>query len=128
MIGILSRRAKSGKDTLEFAVTGVPQPERVVRPSQRRQQWARPPRGAADRAPQLGRRRVLSSARMSAPEAAALLKASAVFAGLPDRDITAVAAVAQEARCRPREYVFMEGDPAHWLYVVKTGRVKIFRQ
>jgi CRP-like cAMP-binding protein len=65
---------------------------------------------------------------MSAPEAAVLLRASAVFAGLPAREIDAVAAVAQEARHRAREYVFMEGDAARWLYVVKTGRVKIVRQ
>ena len=65
---------------------------------------------------------------MSAPEAAALLRASAVFAGLPAREIDVVAAVAQEQRHRAREYVFMEGDPARWLYVVKTGRVKIVRQ
>ena len=65
---------------------------------------------------------------MSATESAALLRASAVFAGLPAGEIDAVAAVTQEARCRAREYVFMEGDPAHWLYVVKTGRVKIVRQ
>ena len=57
-----------------------------------------------------------------------MLKASAVFAGLPAREIDAVAAVAHEGRHRAREYVFMEGDPARWLYVVKTGRVKIVRQ
>jgi CRP/FNR family transcriptional regulator len=39
----------------------------------------------------------------------------------------ALAALAQEQRHRAREYVFMEGDPARWLYVVKTGRVKILR-
>ena len=65
---------------------------------------------------------------MSASEAAALLRASAVFAGLPAREIDAVAAVAHEGRHRAREYVFMEGDEARWLYVVKTGRVKIVRQ
>jgi CRP/FNR family transcriptional regulator len=65
---------------------------------------------------------------MSATEAAALLRASAVFAGLPAREIDAVAALAQEGRHRAREYVFMEGDPARWLYVVRTGRVKIVRQ
>jgi len=65
---------------------------------------------------------------MSALDVAALLRGSAVFAGLPARDIDAVAAVAQEARHRAREYVFMEGDPAGWLYVVKSGRVKIVRQ
>jgi CRP/FNR family transcriptional regulator len=36
--------------------------------------------------------------------------------------------VAQEARHRARDYLFMEGDPARWLYLVKAGRVKIVRQ
>ena len=56
-----------------------------------------------------------------------LLKASAVFAGLPAREIEALATVAQEQTHHAREYLFMEGDPARWLYVVRTGRVKIVR-
>lgn len=64
---------------------------------------------------------------MSVPEAAALLRSSAVFAGLPPQEVDALAALAQERRHRAREYVFLEGDPARWLYVVKTGRVKILR-
>jgi CRP/FNR family transcriptional regulator len=64
---------------------------------------------------------------MAAPDAARVLRQSALFASLPARDIEAVAAVAVEERCRPREYIFMEGDPADWFCVVKAGRVKILR-
>jgi CRP/FNR family transcriptional regulator len=64
---------------------------------------------------------------MSAHDAAALLRASAMFAGLPAKEIAALAAVAQEHAQRAREYVFMEDDPAQWLYIVKSGRVKILR-
>ncbi len=70
---------------------------------------------------------MVSSASMSAGPTAPLLKASAVFAGLPDREIDGLAAVAQEQTHRAREYVFMEGDPARWLYVVRSGHVKIVR-
>lgn len=64
---------------------------------------------------------------MSAHDAAALLRTSEMFAGLPAREIVALAAVAQEHVHRAREYVFMEDDPAQWLYIVKSGRVKILR-
>jgi CRP-like cAMP-binding protein len=50
-----------------------------------------------------------------------------VFAGLPPREVQAVAAVAREERVRARDYVFMEGDPARWFCLVKTGHVKILR-
>lgn len=64
---------------------------------------------------------------MAGHEAAQLLRASPVFAALPPKEIDALAAVAREERLRPREYVFMEGDPAQWLCVVRSGRVKILR-
>ena len=35
--------------------------------------------------------------------------------------------MAAEAAYRARQYVFMEGDPAHWLWIVKAGRVRIVR-
>jgi CRP/FNR family transcriptional regulator len=50
-----------------------------------------------------------------------------VFAALPAREVAALGAVAVEERCRAREYVFMEGDPARWLCIVREGRVKILR-
>jgi CRP/FNR family transcriptional regulator, nitrogen oxide reductase regulator len=64
---------------------------------------------------------------MSAKDAATLLRQSPVFAGLPAREIEALGAVAIEEAYRPRDFVFMEGDPARWFCLVKTGRVKIVR-
>ena len=64
---------------------------------------------------------------MSAPGADDLFRGSAVFAGLPPKEIDALTALAQENVHRTRSYVFMEGDPARWLYIVKRGRVKILR-
>lgn len=64
---------------------------------------------------------------MSAHEAAAVLRGASVFAALPSKEIDALAVVAREESYRPRDYVFMEGDPAAWLCLVKSGHVKILR-
>src|SRR5215510_8345170 len=55
------------------------------------------------------------------------LRSSRVFAELPDAEIATLAAVAREETRRAREYVFMEGDPAAWLWLVRSGRVRIVR-
>ncbi|HYS93160.1 MAG TPA: cyclic nucleotide-binding domain-containing protein, partial [Candidatus Acidoferrales bacterium] len=66
-------------------------------------------------------------AAMSADERARALKSNPVFAGLPVREIDALAAATREEPCRARDYVFMEGDPAQWLCIVKSGRIRIVR-
>ena len=55
------------------------------------------------------------------------LQQNPVFATLSAREVEALAAVAVEATHRTRDYIFMEGDPARWFCVVKSGRVKILR-
>jgi CRP/FNR family transcriptional regulator len=60
-------------------------------------------------------------------QVAAFLRASPVFAGLPAREIDTLAAAASEEHYRARQYVFMEGDVARWLCVVRSGRVKIVK-
>jgi CRP-like cAMP-binding protein len=64
---------------------------------------------------------------MPAAAIAEFLKRTPVFAGLPSREVQAIAAVAREERFRARAYVFTEGDPARWFCLVKTGHVKILR-
>jgi CRP/FNR family transcriptional regulator len=64
---------------------------------------------------------------MPRSEAAAVLAAHPVFAVVPPREIDALAAVVREDTHRPREYIFLEGDPALWLCVVKSGHVKILK-
>jgi CRP/FNR family transcriptional regulator len=59
--------------------------------------------------------------------AAAFLRATTVFAGLPPKELEGLAAVAREETYRARDYVFMEGDPGRWFCLVRTGRVKIVR-
>jgi CRP/FNR family transcriptional regulator len=64
---------------------------------------------------------------MPARDVAAFLRQRPVFAGLPPREIEALATVAVEETHRPRAYVFLEGDPAGWFCLVKSGHVKIVR-
>jgi CRP/FNR family transcriptional regulator len=64
---------------------------------------------------------------MPAKDIPAFLRRNPVFAGLPAREIALLAAVAVEEAHRPRAYIFMEGDPAHWFYLVRSGHVKIVR-
>jgi len=64
---------------------------------------------------------------MAAPDVAALLRGNAIFAGIPAREIDALAGLVTEEAHRARDCVFMEGDPAHWFYLVKSGHVKIVR-
>jgi CRP/FNR family transcriptional regulator len=64
---------------------------------------------------------------MSAKEIAALLGGNPVFAGIPARDIEALAAVALEEAHRARAAIFMEGDASRWFYLVRSGHVKIVR-
>jgi CRP/FNR family transcriptional regulator len=56
------------------------------------------------------------------------LKDNSLFAALPDKDVDALATAAREHAFRAREYIFLEGDPAHALWIVRAGRVRIFKQ
>jgi CRP/FNR family transcriptional regulator len=64
---------------------------------------------------------------MPAPQIAAFLKGTPVFASLPEREIQDLATVAREERYRARSYVFREGDAARWFCLLRSGHVKILR-
>jgi len=64
---------------------------------------------------------------MPTRDIAALLRAHPVFAGIPAREIDALAGLVVEEAHPARDFVFMEGDPARWFCVVKSGHVKILR-
>ncbi|MBI4269203.1 MAG: Crp/Fnr family transcriptional regulator [Candidatus Rokubacteria bacterium] len=64
---------------------------------------------------------------MAGQEVGAFLRDSPMFARLPANEVRAVEAVAREAAYRARGYVFMEGEPALWFCIVKSGRVKILK-
>jgi len=65
--------------------------------------------------------------RVAGQEVGAFLRESPMFARLPANEVRAVEAVAREAAYRARGYVFMEGEPALWFCIVKSGRVKILK-
>jgi CRP-like cAMP-binding protein len=64
---------------------------------------------------------------MSSKDVAAFLRQRPVFAGLPAREMDALASLAVEETHRARSYIFMEGDPSRWFYLVRSGHVKIVR-
>lgn len=57
----------------------------------------------------------------------ALLRELQYFALLDDEVLEAVAAVAHQRRYALDEIIFLEGDPCAGLFVVQSGRVKIFK-
>jgi CRP/FNR family transcriptional regulator, nitrogen oxide reductase regulator len=57
-----------------------------------------------------------------------VLRAHSLFAGLPEADLSTLAAASREQRLQARERVFTEGDPARWFCLVIEGHVRIFRQ
>ena len=58
---------------------------------------------------------------------ATFLGRSRVFNGIPSRELAVLSTLAREERYRAREFVFMEGEPAEWFCLVRSGRVKILR-
>ena len=64
---------------------------------------------------------------MSAKEIAGFLASNPVFAGVPARELEALAGVAVEEAHRARADIFMEGDDPRWLCLVRSGHVKIVR-
>lgn len=65
----------------------------------------------------------------SPPPAPAILLAQVpLFAGLPERDVQALAALARLDHFDAEAVIFYQGDPADRFWVLRTGQVKIVRQ
>ncbi|HEY7737560.1 MAG TPA: ATP-binding protein [Candidatus Limnocylindria bacterium] len=58
----------------------------------------------------------------------AQLRASSLFAEVPDEPLRRLAADAEEVHLRPGEALLREGDPAEEVYVVVTGELEIRKQ
>lgn len=56
-----------------------------------------------------------------------ILKSAEIFRDLTHREMETLASVSLAEQHRPRTFLFMEGDPALWLYLVRGGRVKILK-
>ena len=55
------------------------------------------------------------------------LKKSEIFSILKEQELKEINTLFEELRLKNNEYVFMEGDPCKWLYLVAKGRIKIFK-
>lgn len=56
-----------------------------------------------------------------------LLKTVPIFASLPEPELAHIASLLQEETFKKDDYLFFEGDPANWLYVVKTGKIRLVK-
>jgi len=64
---------------------------------------------------------------MPPKDAPDVVRGNPIFAGLPAKDLAALAHAARDTSYRAREYVFSEGEPAAAFCIVKSGHVKIVR-
>lgn len=55
------------------------------------------------------------------------LKGTPVFAGMSDSELDEIVPLVVQRRLRRNTVIFHEGDPASAFYLVKTGRVKIYK-
>ncbi len=61
------------------------------------------------------------------PSLVETLRASEVFGEVPRELLDRVAGRIEAEQVPRRAFLFHEGDPARWLWVVESGRVKIFK-
>jgi CRP/FNR family transcriptional regulator len=59
---------------------------------------------------------------------AAVLKQSLVFSGLRAEEMRELAGMCVEKRFTAGEFVFWEGDPPDWFFILAKGRVKVIKQ
>jgi len=61
------------------------------------------------------------------PSSADLLRTLPYFEGLPDEELERISRKTNEISFSRGEVVFLEGEPCHGLYVVKSGRIRVFK-
>lgn len=64
---------------------------------------------------------------MTAADKKQILKVSAIFSGLSDEDLASLEGVAGGRSFSQDEYVFWEGDPPDWFYIIAQGGVKVIK-
>lgn len=57
----------------------------------------------------------------------AFIRSLPLFEGLSEEELTRIAAIARERRCRKGTVLFNEGDPRESIYYIKEGRVRVTR-
>jgi CRP/FNR family transcriptional regulator, dissimilatory nitrate respiration regulator len=68
-----------------------------------------------------------SNLKIDIKKSGALLKNVPLFSGMTDNDLSRLASIARVHKAPRRETLFNEGSPADGFYVVKAGRVKLFK-
>jgi len=56
-----------------------------------------------------------------------VLKKSEVFSTLREKELKEISPFFEKLHFKDNEYIFMEGDPSEWFYIVAEGRVKIVK-
>lgn len=56
-----------------------------------------------------------------------ILRQVPLFAPLDDEELVAIAPLFSEQRVGRHEFVFFEGDPPRWVYIVVEGRIKLLK-
>ncbi len=56
-----------------------------------------------------------------------VLSKSPIFTELNQPELVELASLATERSLLPGEYIFWEGDPPHWFYIVAQGKVKVLK-
>ncbi len=55
------------------------------------------------------------------------IKKSKIFSALPKKELAKISSLFEKLYFRKHEYIFMEGDPSDWLYLVSEKRVKMVK-
>lgn len=64
---------------------------------------------------------------MNTEERVELLRQSLLLVALEQKELRELAALAVEHCFAPGEFIFWEGDPPEWFYIVEQGKVKILK-
>lgn len=56
------------------------------------------------------------------------IKGIPIFSSLTEKELKEIESLFAEEAVRKDEYIFWEGDPSNWLYVVSEGKVRVLKQ
>jgi len=70
---------------------------------------------------------VKSSSTLKFVELITALRASSLFARLPEEDLTQVATFARQVSLKKGDYLFRENDPSKGFYIVRSGIINVHR-
>ncbi len=57
-----------------------------------------------------------------------IIKGIPIFSSLTEKELKEIESLFNEEVVKKDEYIFWEGDPSNWLYVVSEGKVRVLKQ